>query len=176
MTLNKVNEFIATSSRAFADREASELKALRLSDLIGARNLIWLHSQPTGSASDLVKKLIDSRLTAAAESFARSMMEDLGLIAANMDAQGDNQIVAAALQGDLRQSDQSSHPLAGQPEIDSEVLIQLGREARERRIKSSIEIIHAGNRITRELLDGYCTPTFAIDWKKLTTLASGNAA
>jgi hypothetical protein len=154
MTVQKVNELIATSSDAFADWEASELKALRLSDLIGTDSLIWLHSQPTGSAADLVTKLIDSRLSAAAESFARSMMEDLGLIAANKDAQGDNQIAAADLQGDLRQGDQSSQPLAGQPEIYSEVLIQLGREAKERRIKSSSEITRAGNRIMRELLDG----------------------
>jgi hypothetical protein len=181
MTTDKIEALIATRSAALADRMAFELDTLKLSDIAGPDSPHWLHSQLTGSAADLVAKLIDSRLTLADESFARAMMEELAVqLAQTGNGAGlpvPSSIAAADIRAYSHRGGQSFwHMLSGNVGFYPGMIAQLGRRAKERRQALSPETNRACNRLTREFIRAYCTPACEINWRKIATTVANDAA
>jgi hypothetical protein len=55
----------------------------------------------------------------------------------------------------------------GNQDLYEQAVMQVGKHSKERRRTIDIDRVHAGNRLTREFIRGYCAKSFAIDWQKL---------
>jgi hypothetical protein len=74
---NDMSEYIESRDSAFTRRTISELESIELPELLKSRTPFWYQSQTEGSAGHLIIKVIDAKLAASDEAFARSALAEL---------------------------------------------------------------------------------------------------
>jgi Type II restriction endonuclease EcoO109I len=236
----EVTRFVETTIVSFHENRAKKIEKLKLSDLLRNKNPYLFKAKHLESGPDLVRALLDARLSSSEEGSFGSFLEELAIFVASQAGAGKKSaatgidielvrdecryIIAvksgknwgnasqhAALKKNfetavkvLNQSKQAGRIqptlgicygkfktvnngvflhiggqsfwelLSGDPGLYVDIVEPLGHRAGELNAEFDQRKTEIYNRMTREFLDVYRTPTDAIDWQKLVEYVSRN--